>query len=390
MVIDHLGPGGAERQFVMLAVALRMRNYDVRVVVFQPEYFRADALRVHGIPIVSLDPRNAVHLVFMMRRELQRGHTNVVIAFLKWSSLVVELAGVLGRDYQIIASERSLDISGSALKRFLRYTLHRGADVVVSNAFSQRDQMAREAPFLRDRIRVVVNGVDLVAFQPERVRKPSRKSGLRILVLARYAEQKNPFGLLDAVTIVRDRRPDIKLAVDWYGQVPAPGSEPGRRLRAHQRSRAVATSIYERLGDAIVRRSLHQVFRLHDATRDVVPLYHKANAVCVPSFFEGCSNVIGEAMACGIPVLASRVSDNVRLITDGNNGFLFDPGSPEDIAGAIIRFAALPEPSVQAMGKAGRRAAKSALSPAALGDNFEAIISELLSASHRPGARASV
>ena len=389
MVIDHLGPGGAERQFVMLAVALRKRNYDVRVVIFQPEYFRADALRVHDIPIVALAPRNAVHLVFLIRKELQRAHTNVVIAFLRWSSLVVELAGVFGRHYYVISSERSLDIVGSALKRYLRYSVHRVADVVVSNAFAQRDRMAREAPFLRDRIKVVVNGVDLVGFRPLPVRESSRKSGLRILVLARFAEQKNPFGLLDAVTIVRDRWPDIKVLVDWYGQVPKLGSEPARRLRAHQRSRAAAASIYDSLRHAVVRRSLDQVFRLHDATRDVVSLYHEADVVCVPSFFEGCSNVIGEAMACARPVLASRVSDNDRLITDGRNGFLFDPRSPQDIAGAIMRFAALPKSRVEAMGQEGRRVAESVLSPTALGDNFDSIISTLLINSRQPSGRGS-
>ena len=391
MVIDHLGPGGAERQFVMLAIALKGRNYDVRVVVFQPEYFRAGALRAHGIVIVSLEPRNLVHLVFAMRRELRRESTDVVIAFLKWSSFVVELAGVPGRNYRLIASERSLDTSGSALIRYLRYTVHRNADVVVSNAFAQRDQMLQEAPFLRERVRVIVNGVDLDGFRPQQVSTKTDfdpGSRLRILVLARYAMQKNPFGLLDAVTILRDERPDIKVLVDWYGQVPKLDANRSRRLRAHQRGRVEGHSVYRRLGDAIIRRSLHREFRLHDARRDVVALYNSADVVCLPSFYEGCSNVIAEAMACGRPVLASRISDNTRLITEGENGFLFNPNRPREIADTIMRFVRLPKSSVQAMGEEGRRVAESVLSPVALVDNFDDLISELLTRSpKRPDQR---
>ena len=377
MVIDHLGSGGAERQFCMLAKHLTLRGFEVEVVVFQPGKFSADALRDGGVPVVSLRPRNLVHLIYLIRRKLRRGGTDVVIAFLKWSSLIVELAGLPRRSFITITSERSLDLSGTRLVRYVRYCFHFLADAVVSNSFAQRDQMLRLIPTMKPRLKVIVNGVDLDYFKPAK-RVPPRQNGtLHVLVLGRFSAQKNPFGLLDAVTMLRSERPELDLIVDWYGYIPSATNTPGNSLSPHRRSVLEASSIVGRLEAAITERSLGGVFRLHGVRKDVLGLYHGADLVCLPSFYEGCSNVIGEALACGVPVLASRVSDNGRLVQEGRTGFLFDPTSPRDIADVIVRYAALPPSTLRKMALEGRRVAEMQLSPKVFGDSFTALISQL-------------
>ena len=377
MVIDHLGSGGAERQFCMLAKHLTLRGFDIEVVVFQPGKFSADALRDGGVPVVSLRPRNLIHLIYLIRKKLRGGDTDVVIAFLKWSSLIVELAGLPRRSFITITSERSLDLSGTRLVRYVRYCFHFLADAVVSNSFAQRDQMVRLIPTMKPRLQVIVNGVDLDYFKPA-MRGPPRQNGtLNVLVLGRFSLQKNPFGLLDAVTMLRSERPELDLIVDWYGYIPNATNTPGNSLSPHRRSVLEASSIVRRLEAAITERSLGRVFRLHGARKDVLELYHGADLVCLPSFYEGCSNVIGEALACGVPVLASRVSDNGRLVKEGRTGFLFDPTSPRDIADAIVRYAALPPSTLRKMALEGRRVAEMQLSPKVFGDSFTALISQL-------------
>ena len=166
MVIDHLGSGGAERQFCMLAKQLKASGFDVSVAIFQPDKFSIDALSDNDIPISILNPRNIIHLVYLMRVFLSRTRPHVVISFLKWSSLMVEAAGAFNRRFGIIVSERILDVSDASIVRLLRCTGHVMADAVVCNSYAQEEQLARTVPWLQDRVSVIVNGVDLDLFRP--------------------------------------------------------------------------------------------------------------------------------------------------------------------------------------------------------------------------------
>ena len=106
---------------------------------------------------------------------------------------------------------------------------------------------------------------------------------------------------------------------------------------------------------------IESVFRLRPPVSDVISIYRNADAVLLPSFFEGCSNVICEALACGKPVLTSDVCDNSRLVKHGVNGFLFDPHDPDSIADAISHFASLLPASKTAMGRKSRHVAETEL-----------------------------
>jgi starch synthase len=58
--------------------------------------------------------------------------------------------------------------------------------------------------------------------------------------------------------------------------------------------------------------------------------------VIVPSFLENCPYVVLEAMACGTPVIASKVGGIPEMIDNKNNGMLFEPGSIEGLTNAIV------------------------------------------------------
>ena len=361
MVIDNLEPGGAQRQFCLLATSLRRVGFLVTAIVFRRDpFFERNLTHPWNIPVIRLPARNRVHLYYLLRSTIRRQRPSVVVSFLSWPNFLVELSGLPRRSFAIIVSERNLDTSGRGLRRFLRYYFHRFADAIVCNSYAQKDLMRQVASHLDESTFVIVNGVDTNQFRLVGPR-PSRCLGaLRILVLARIVPQKNLLRFIEAIHIVRLRQPRLAFSVDWYGRKPSAGDS--QDVRWGERSRRRALAYYQSVEDAISQRSLGDFMRLYDPCDDVIKLYGSADVVCLPSIYEGCSNVICEAMSCGIPVLASRVSDNVRLVREGENGFLFDPLSPEDIAETILRFSRLSIKERRRQGHEGRRMAEAKLS----------------------------
>lgn len=362
LVTDRLCSGGAERHLVNLAVGLKRMGHEVLVLVYWPDDFFERELTEAGIPVKLIAAHNRLHLIFAMRRAIRQSRPDVVIAFKGLANALAELAGLPRRDFALITSELSLDVFGRSPKRLVRHNLHRLADMVVSNSHAQRKRIAELAPYLNERANIIINGVDLERFslRPDNGQTQKRPDDrLRVLALARIDENKNLHGLLEAVRIVRQKRPSIDLIVDWYGDFVSAASKRVSKWELPYRQGLVE---YHSLSKQLITEwRLQDRFRLHPVVKDVVPLYHAADVVCLPSFYEGTANVICEAMACGVPLLVSRVSDNPRLVRDGRNGFLFDPNCPEDIAHAIMRFADASPETRRSMGLEGRRMAEAML-----------------------------
>ena len=88
---------------------------------------------------------------------------------------------------------------------------------------------------------------------------------------------------------------------------------------------------------------------------DLPRLYASCDAVAIPSFYDGMPNVMLEAMALGVPVLASDVGGMADVIVDGKTGFLFFPGDPHDLRRTLQRFVETPRDALQALGLAARQ-----------------------------------
>lgn len=346
---------------VTLGVPFIERGYEVRTFVYHWDDFFADDLADAGVPISYVPFHNKAHLIRAMRKAINAYSPDVVLSYLPGPNALMGLAGLPRRKYALISSEQCLDIVGMRRKSFVRYGFHFLADAVVCNSQSQHRHVLEVFPRLKDRAFTIDNGVDLERFAPAQPR-PNRPGELRVLVLARVHPQKNPFMLLEAVDILKKEQSQLSVSVDWYG---------GTSLQR--------ADYHTRLEETIKRRSLEGIFRLHQPVKDVQRLYHEADVVCLPSLYEGTPNVVCEAMACGIPVLVSKIGDNSRLVEEGQNGLLFDPSSARDIADTILRFSDMPYKDKREMGFIGRKRAEMLLSSDSAVDRHIELIREILS-----------
>jgi glycosyltransferase involved in cell wall biosynthesis len=363
LLIDSLNSGGAQRQICMLAVLLARRGVDVSMITyFERDFFRP-MLEEAGVPIECIGWKNRLDRLRKVRHAIRAQKPDAVIAFLNMPGFLAELSCLPRKTFRLIVSERVQEDSEWFFATLPRHLFQILADAVVSNSHAQSDLLARRAPWLRGRLHTILNCVDLEAFKPASNLEPSNPDEVRLVLVGRYHPQKNHLVLLEALRIALDRKPDLKVVIDTYGNTtPIKGLKPAKK------------DYLEMIEDAVSHCSLSNHFRLHTHTNDIARIYQESTALCLPSLYEGCSNVVCEAMACGKPILASRVGDNAVLVEEGANGFLFDPSSPQELADLLLRFCDLSQEKRQEMGALSRKRAEAMLAPQTFVEQFLRLI----------------
>ena len=94
----------------------------------------------------------------------------------------------------------------------------------------------------------------------------------------------------------------------------------------------------DRLREMIASRNLESRIFLTGYLRDTVRILEDLDLMVLPSYTEGLPNVVLEALAMEVPVIATRVGGTPEVIEDGRNGILVPPASPESLAHAIGEF----------------------------------------------------
>ena len=115
---------------------------------------------------------------------------------------------------------------------------------------------------------------------------------------------------------------------------------------------------------------------------DIPELMRSLDCFVLPSLAEGISNTILEAMASGLPVIATRVGGNADLVTAGTTGTIVPSADPEAMAQEIVKLANQPD-TARNMGRAGRSAIEQKFSMEAMVAAYQGAYDKLL---HRPGA----
>lgn len=199
----------------------------------------------------------------------------------------------------------------------------RRAQATISNSAVAAAYVAQRCGLLAERIDVVPNGLpargerDIQACNAHRAMLGLGPSEHLVLFVGRLVVEKNIPTLLRAVAMIpAERRPLLWLA----GEGP---------------ERPAIERLVRMLG-------LQSHVRLLGERQDVDALMAAADALVLPSLEEGLSNVILEAMAVGLPVVASAVGGNTELVEHGHTGLLCDPTDAASIAGAIQHLFAEP------------------------------------------------
>ena len=379
IVTNRFAPyvGGIERQMAMVGGGLVRLGHDVTVLTRR--YDRALPRREHlnGLTVERFGPfghgpisKWLVNLGTFRRLATSRPAFDCALVT-QFSATVMgpALTHAVGRAVPIVirpaepgeftgeVSRRSLaalpwvarGLVGKTLSR-VRGWAYRKANLVIAIA----DAMAREAEqfgFPPDAIVRIPNPVDTARFRPatpaerESLRRELRiPTGTKVVTFSgRLARGKGAMILARAWKELAPMHPEALLVVLGSGPDHDAGLDEEQALRQFLRT--------ERLEERVLLLGSRP-----DAERYLVA----SDLFVFPSeAIEGFGNAAAEAMACGIPVLASNIScGSVDLLVEGKHGFKFEAGNPTSLRKRLHELLLLDEPARVGMGAAGRRLAE--------------------------------
>ncbi len=326
LMVRQLGWGGTERQMTELAKALDRSRFIPHAAAFRACGERADELRRCGIPVVefavnSLIKPGALKAARELRAYLRRHSIAVVHTFDYPANIWAVPAAKLAGTPVVLASQRGHRYNYLPKYRALLRLSDVFADGIVVNCEAMRRHLQTDHSVPGHKIRLCHNGINTAEFRPGPRLRPAILDGAGPVIgtVAVLRREKGIPVLLEAFAAAVARRPGCRLVI--VGSGPEEGA----------------------LRDAARGLGIERAVRFEPAAANVAEWLHVFDMFVLPSLNEALSNSLMEAMACGCAVIASNVGGNPELVTDGQNGLLFDCGDAAGLAGKLLALIDNPE-----------------------------------------------
>lgn len=330
-VVNNLGRGGLENGLVNLIQRMDPRGFEHVVCTIRglgPNAGRLPADRVQVMTLAETGSTSVVQTPALVRA-IRRFQPDVVHSR-NWAAIEAVVAGRLARAGAVVHSEHGFEAKASTEEpgrricfRRLAYEL---ADRVLAVSFQLRDLHAARTGFSARKIGVIHNGVDRERFCPDPEARARMRGELGIL------ESDLCIGSVGNLLPVKDQMTLLKALAaltdsfgEWRLLLVGEGAED-RKLRAF-----VDTHPAWR----------HRVTFLGSSSR-VPELLRAMDVFVLPSVAEGICNSLLEAMATGLPVIATAVGGNPEVVVDGESGLLFPAGDVRALADRLTRLRAQP------------------------------------------------
>lgn len=338
--------GGCERQLVVLAKALQSCRYSFAVATFYPGGALRKELAEADVVTISLDKSSRWDIVgFILRliRLLHQLKPHILHTYLGTANILGVLMRLFFPSMKVVwgvrASNMELDRYGWAdrVQYQIERRLAKAADLIVSNSEAGA-QYAVMQGFPTKKIVVVPNGISTQRFVPNRAAGIGIRKELAIReeipligLIGRLDPMKGHPLFLESASLLVKEWPDVRFVCVGDGPV-----DYGKYLR----------QIAERLG---IADHVHWI----GGVGQVEQVYCACDIVTSCSIYgEGFSNVIGEAMACGIPCVATDVGDAKEII--GISSLVVPPGQPQELCDAWVRVLRMERSQRDDMAKAAR------------------------------------
>jgi len=296
ITITSLAPGGAEKQSLLLAKALKP-YHNITVVIVNPKPIYKSHMTViekEHLNHIFLD-KNPIKKFRIFARFLKKQKIDIIFSFLPndtiWASVCGKIAGVP----YILGGIRNSHIA------FVKYAVLRFANNYLLNYTIANNYAAYDAAIkfgFKKNVFVVPNGIEM---RPMRKIIPHDQNHLTIISVGRLVKQKAYETALKAIETLKNR-----LKNDFGIRYRIVGNGPER----------------QNIEALIEMHNLRNEVELITDPSDIYALLEVSDVYLNTSTFEGISNSILEAMNCSMPIIATDAGDNSRLVIHTKNGYI--------------------------------------------------------------------
>jgi glycosyltransferase involved in cell wall biosynthesis len=348
-VVLQLSMGGMEKLLVEFARHADRSRFALRFVALGPFGGLGEEIAACGWPVTALEaapglrPSLVGRLAWLFRRwgaDVVHTHNTKPLLY---AAPAVRLAGTP----RLVHTRHGQRFGARPRETALFRTAGRLADCVVSVSHDSARLSAREG-IARNKLCTVWNGIDTTrfAYAGPRPRGPA-------VMVGRLSPEKDVGTLLQAVAQAVREEPGFRLVVAGDGSCLPALLRQAAELR------------------------LNEHVHFLGEVRQVADVLASAALFVLPSLTEGISLTLLEAMARGLPVVATRVGGTPEVVRDGQTGILVPPQAPAELAAAMLRLWRDPAAS-QGMGRLGRARVQADFEVRRMVAEYEALYTRLL------------
>ena len=324
-VVDNLGRGGMQNGLVNLIARLDPERFEHSVCTMRRlEHNEAHRFPDYRVQVTCVDEGKGSRIqIASLARKIREAKPDIVHSR-NWSAVEAVLAGYWAGSCKLVHSEHGFDSNTNNREPWRRRSFRRLAFELAHRvfcvSFQLRDLHAKRTGFAARRMDVIHNGVDTRIFRPDAAERDRVRRELGI--------PANEFciGSVGNLTPVKDY-PTLLAALlelarvrqDWRMLVVGEGAELPR-LEAFVREHA----------------QLQQRVSFLGLSNRVPALLNAMDVYVVSSVIEGICNSLLEAMATGLPVMATATGGNPEVAADGDSGLLFPVGDSKKLATHLL------------------------------------------------------
>ena len=325
--IYALAIGGTERQFVHTTRELHNRGLKVHAGLMLRKGDFLQDIQSLGIPLLdyptpSMFSPRTFRQQLRLRRDLRHYEIQILHTYGFYANVFAIPAARLARTPVIIASVRDTGVYLTPMMQQAQKTACRMAHCIVANSYAVRDWLVNDG-VNPNSIRVIWNGIVVPNQGRPKELRIRTELGISpdspvVATVCRVNRSKGLEYLLQAATTVVREMPTVRFVI-----VGTDGNEPG--YQSELETTAAKLGIRE-----------HVLF-IGQRT-DVADILNEVDLSVLPTLSEGLSNVLLEAMAAGLPIVATRVGGNPEVVQHDKTGILIPPKDSVSLSRAICEI----------------------------------------------------